>query len=33
VKIPPGMVIGYDGAEDARRFMVSEQGIVVVSSI
>jgi glucose-1-phosphate adenylyltransferase len=31
VKIPPGIVIGYDRAEDARRFPVSEKGIVVVS--
>lgn len=29
VEIPPGMVIGYDPAEDARRFTVSD-GIVVI---
>lgn len=33
VKIPPGMVIRYDRAEDARRFIVSEQGIIVVSGV
>ncbi|HEX9867890.1 MAG TPA: sugar phosphate nucleotidyltransferase, partial [Candidatus Tectomicrobia bacterium] len=31
VKIPPGMVIGYDRAEDAKRFPASDRGIVVVS--
>jgi glucose-1-phosphate adenylyltransferase len=30
VEIPPGMKIGYDQAEDRRRFFVSETGIVVV---
>lgn len=30
-RIPDGMVIGYDREQDARRFYVSEQGIVVVT--
>jgi glucose-1-phosphate adenylyltransferase len=30
VKIPPGETIGYDLAKDAKRFTVSEQGVVVV---
>ncbi|GAC1557831.1 MAG: glucose-1-phosphate adenylyltransferase [Myxococcales bacterium] len=30
VEIPPGMKIGYDPAEDRRRFFVSDTGIVVV---
>lgn len=30
-KIPPGMHIGYDAAEDRRRFYVSEKGIVLVT--
>jgi glucose-1-phosphate adenylyltransferase len=30
VEIPPAMKIGYDQAEDRRRFFVSETGIVVV---
>jgi glucose-1-phosphate adenylyltransferase len=29
--IPPGTVIGYDHAEDARRFHVSPKGIVLVT--
>jgi glucose-1-phosphate adenylyltransferase len=29
--IPPGTVIGYDHAEDARRFHVSPRGIVLVT--
>lgn len=32
VEIPPGMVIGYDREEDARRFTISDKGIVVVSN-
>jgi glucose-1-phosphate adenylyltransferase len=31
VNIPPGMVIGYDPAEDKKRFHVTETGIVVVA--
>jgi glucose-1-phosphate adenylyltransferase len=31
VKIPPGMVIGYDPEEDAKRFDISPEGIVVIS--
>ncbi len=31
VNIPPGMVIGYDAAEDRKRFPVSDSGIVVVA--
>ncbi|OGX02750.1 MAG: glucose-1-phosphate adenylyltransferase [Omnitrophica WOR_2 bacterium GWF2_43_52] len=30
VKIPRGMIIGYDAAEDKKRFTVTESGIVVV---
>jgi len=30
VKIPPGETIGYDLAKDAKRFTVSDQGVVVV---
>ena len=30
-RIPPGMVIGHDPVEDARRFLVSEQGITLVT--
>ena len=30
VKVPPGMAIGFDDAEDRRRFTVSEGGVVVV---
>ena len=29
--IPPGMQIGYDAAEDARRFYRSEGGVVLVT--
>ncbi len=32
VTIPPGVEIGVDAAEDARRFAISKQGIVVVPS-
>ena len=31
-KIPPGTVIGYDHARDAKQFYVSPNGIVLVSS-
>lgn len=31
-KIPPGTVIGYDHAQDAKQFYVSPNGIVLVSS-
>ena len=31
MRIPPGMVVGYDPVEDAKRFFVSDKGIVVVS--
>ncbi len=31
VKIPQGMVIGYDREEDKKRFYVSESGVVVVA--
>jgi len=31
VNIPQGMVIGYDLAEDKKRFFVSDSGIVVVA--
>lgn len=31
VNIPQGMVIGYDVAEDKKRFFISESGIVVVA--
>ena len=31
VVIPQGMVIGYDPAEDRKRFFVSESGVVVVA--
>lgn len=31
VRIPPGMVVGYDPVEDAKRFCISDKGIVVVS--
>jgi len=30
VKIPAGYSIGYDSAEDARRFVTSPQGVVVI---
>ncbi len=30
VRIPPGTVIGYDPAEDARRYHLTESGIVVI---
>jgi glucose-1-phosphate adenylyltransferase len=30
VVVPPGMAIGYDVAEDRRRFIVSEGGVVVI---
>ena len=30
VKIPPGFTIGYDREADARRFPISEGGVVVV---
>ena len=30
VKIPPGEEIGFDVAQDSRRFKVTEQGVVVV---
>jgi glucose-1-phosphate adenylyltransferase len=30
-RIPDGTVIGYDREQDARRFYVSEKGIVVVT--
>ena len=30
VRVPAGMRVGYDAAEDARRFTVSEGGIVVI---
>jgi len=30
VKVPPGTVIGYDRAEDEKRFFLSEAGIVVI---
>jgi glucose-1-phosphate adenylyltransferase len=30
-RIPEGMVIGHDRAEDERRFLVSEQGITLVT--
>jgi glucose-1-phosphate adenylyltransferase len=30
VVVPPGMAIGYDAAEDRRRFVVSEGGVVVI---
>jgi glucose-1-phosphate adenylyltransferase len=30
VKIPQGMVIGYDLNEDRKRFFVSDSGVVVV---
>jgi glucose-1-phosphate adenylyltransferase len=30
-RIPPGTVIGYDADEDAKRFFVSSEGIVLVS--
>jgi glucose-1-phosphate adenylyltransferase len=29
--IPPGTLIGFDPAEDARRFHVSRKGIVLVT--
>ncbi|RMF85556.1 MAG: glucose-1-phosphate adenylyltransferase, partial [Nitrospirae bacterium] len=32
VDIPPGTVIGYDEAEDRRRFRVTESGIVLVTA-
>jgi len=31
VDIPQGMVIGYDLAEDKKKFFVSDSGIVVVA--
>jgi glucose-1-phosphate adenylyltransferase len=31
VNIPQGAVIGYDPAEDKKRFLVTESGIVVVA--
>ena len=31
VNIPQGMVIGYDLAEDKKKFFVTESGIVVVA--
>lgn len=31
VHVPAGMIIGYDEAEDRRRFSVSDSGIVVIS--
>ncbi len=30
-RIPPGMVVGYDEAEDRKRFHVSEKGIVLIT--
>ncbi len=30
VRVPPGMCIGYDRDEDARRFTVTESGLVVI---
>ncbi|RYZ36011.1 MAG: glucose-1-phosphate adenylyltransferase, partial [Myxococcaceae bacterium] len=30
VEIPPGMTIGYDAAEDKRRFHVTSGGVVVI---
>ncbi len=32
VRIPEGMCIGLDAVEDAERFTVSDQGVVVVPS-
>jgi glucose-1-phosphate adenylyltransferase len=29
--VPPGTVIGYDHAEDVRRFNVSSKGVVLVT--
>jgi glucose-1-phosphate adenylyltransferase len=31
-QLPQGMTIGYDAAEDARRFHRSAQGVVLVTS-
>ena len=31
VKIPTGFTIGYDAVEDARRFVISPQGVVVIA--
>ncbi len=31
VRIPEGMIIGYDSSEDLKRFMVSPDGVVVIS--
>jgi glucose-1-phosphate adenylyltransferase len=33
VRLPEGTIVGYDQAEDRRRFFVNEEGIVVVTSL
>jgi glucose-1-phosphate adenylyltransferase len=30
VSVPPGMTVGYDPVVDRQRFMISEEGIVVI---
>jgi glucose-1-phosphate adenylyltransferase len=31
VNIPPGLVVGEDPAEDARRFRLTEKGVVLIT--
>ena len=31
VQIPPGLSVGYDHEEDAKRFTVTESGVVVIA--
>lgn len=33
VRIAPGTTVGYDGAEDRKKYFVSEDGIVVIPKV